>query len=86
MKKLLGDVKLINIGSKLERKINLDVFGNLKQAEIKQTVVELATRKKQELPVVIALSSLDVCVDYEKSFENTFILGNGTIEEQLSCL
>ena len=66
---------------KVDRKINLDVFGNLERANIKKTVVELATRKVQDLAVVIALADLDMCLDYSKSFDNAFVLGIGTIEE-----
>jgi hypothetical protein len=70
IKALLKDTTVIKVRAvEPERKLQLDVFGNLKTGEVDLQVIKVAKGKQQEMPVIIILPSISKCAEMEQHFK-----------------
>lgn len=87
LNRFLKNSNIIQIGAAIpERFLNIDVYGKLNAAQIKEKVLSCAKQKTSKLPVIVILSSIALCEEYAASVNAYEIFGNGTVPEQISLL
>ena len=76
MKMLLKDSNFIETPQPTkERQLKVDVFGSIAKDKIMDKVVEIASEKAKEMPVIIMLKDIEECELMESRFEECFIFG-----------